>query len=97
MASKEQRIGACRFIQGDCREVLPTLPDASVQLLVVDPPYFKVKMDYLGEKLTWDCQWSTREAYLGWLRQLAKEWQRVLTPNGSLYCFASPQMAAWVA
>ena len=44
----------------------------------------------------WDRQWKTREAYLSWLRGLAKEWQRILTPNGSLYCFASPQMAAWV-
>mgnify|MGYP001568131401 FL=1 len=28
--------------------------------------------------------------------QAAKAWQRILTPNGSLYCFTSPQMAAHV-
>jgi adenine-specific DNA-methyltransferase len=81
---------------GDAFDLLPLLEPASVQLIIVDPPFFKCKLDYLGEKLTWDRQWPTREAYLAWLRTLATEWQRVLTPNGSLYCFASPQMAAWV-
>jgi adenine-specific DNA-methyltransferase len=89
-------IDTCALYQGDALAILPTLPPASVQLLLCDPPYFKTKMDYLGERLTWDRQWPTREAYLAWLRQLAKEWQRVLTPAGSLYCFASPQMAAYV-
>jgi len=28
-----------RFIQGDCREVLPTLPDNSVDFIATDPPY----------------------------------------------------------
>ena len=89
-------MGAHRLICGDALVALPTLPDASVQLVVVDPPYYQNKLEYLGEKLTWDRQWPTREAYLDWLRQLAKEWRRVLTPSGSLYCFASPQMAAHV-
>jgi adenine-specific DNA-methyltransferase len=89
-------LGPCRIICGDALAVLPTLEPASVQLILVDPPYFRVKDSYLGEKLTWDRQWPTHEAYLSWLHQLAKEWQKVLAPNGSLYCFASPQMAAWV-
>ena len=74
----------------ELKDILPMLADASVQLLCVDPPYMNVKAE------AWDRQWKTREAYLAWLRGLAKEWQRILTPNGSLYCFASPQMAAWV-
>jgi adenine-specific DNA-methyltransferase len=82
--------------QGDAFALLPLLEPASAQLIIADPPYYKAKLDYLGEKLTWDRQWPTREAYLDWLRQLAKEWQRILAPNGSLYVFASPQMAAWV-
>jgi adenine-specific DNA-methyltransferase len=81
---------------GDARALLPEMAPASVQLILVDPPYFRVKDSYLGEQLTWDRQWKTRQAYLDWLRTLAKEWQRVLAPNGSLYVFASPQLAAWV-
>src|ERR1043166_4860448 len=79
-----------QLICGDALAVLPTLPSASVHLILVDPPYFRMLAD------AWDRQWPTRDAYLAWLRQLAQEWQRLLTPNGSLYCFASPQMAAWV-
>jgi site-specific DNA-methyltransferase (adenine-specific) len=85
-----------QLYHGDALDLVPQLPDNSVQLLLVDPPYYRVKLDYDGEPLTWDKQWASADAYLSWLRDLAKTWQRVLTPNGSLYCFASPQMAARV-
>ena len=82
-------IGSCILYRGKAEDVLPTIEDHSINLIVTDPPYMNVKPE------AWDRQWKTRKAYLSWLRSLAKEWQRVLTPNGSLYCFASPQMAAW--
>lgn len=37
---------------GDCLHVLPDLPDNSVDLILTDPPYFKVKGD------AWDNQWD---------------------------------------
>ena len=75
---------------GDCLAVLPTIPDASIDLIATDPPYFKVKAE------AWDRQWKTPTEYLAWIGRLCSEWRRVLKPNGSLYCFASPQMAARV-
>ena len=75
---------------GDCLEVLRTLPDCSVDAVVTDPPYYRVKSE------DWDRQWDNPGAFLAWLDQVAEQWQRVLKPNGSLYCFASPQMAARV-
>jgi adenine-specific DNA-methyltransferase len=75
---------------GDCREVLPTLDAASVDLVLTDPPYFRVKDEW------WDRQWDTAEGFLEWLGSLCREWKRLLRPNGSLYCFASPRMAARV-
>jgi site-specific DNA-methyltransferase (adenine-specific) len=75
---------------GDCLEVLRTMPDCSVDAVVTDPPYYRVK----GEE--WDRQWDDPTAFLAWLDQVAEHWQRLLKPNGSLYCFASPQMAARV-
>lgn len=96
MSPERVTIGQCELWQGKAEDVLPTLPEASVQLIVVDPPYYKAKLTYLGERIEWDRQWPDREAYLAWLRQLAKEWQRVLAPNGSLYCFASPHLSAYV-
>ena len=90
MTPQVEHIGDCTLYCGDALAVLPTLSEASMQLICVDPPYYHIKSE------AWDRQWPTREAYLSWLRSLAKEWQRILTPNGSLYVFASPQMAAHV-
>jgi len=75
---------------GDCREVMATLDADSVDAIVCDPPYFKVK----GE--AWDRQWENPVQFLDWLDGIAEQWQRLLKPNGSLYCFASPRMAARV-
>jgi site-specific DNA-methyltransferase (adenine-specific) len=63
------------------------MADNSVDLIATDPPYFKVKSDQ------WDWQWDKPEEFLTWIGQQADQWARVLKPNGSLYVFASPQMA----
>ncbi len=78
------------LFQGDCLAVLPTLPDNSVDLIVTDPPYFRVKKD------AWDRQWNTPKLFLEWLDRVFAQFYRVLRPNGSLYVFASPKMAARV-
>ena len=72
---------------GDCLEILPTLEANSIDLILTDPPYFKVKNE------AWDRQWDNRSAFIAWLGKVADEWQRILKPNGSVYVFASPQMA----
>ena len=75
---------------GDALELLQTLPSSSVDLIATDPPYFKVK------KEAWDRAWDKPEAFLAWLDTILAEFQRVLKPNGSLYLFGSPKMAARV-
>ena len=72
-------------------DFVASLPSGSVNLLTLDPPYHRVKMDH-----AWDRQWKTAEAFLDWMDGLAKQWRRVLAPNGSIYVFASPQMGARV-
>ena len=79
-----------QILQGDALDVLRSLPDSSVDAVVTDPPYFKVK------NLEWDRQWDKPQAFIAWIGELADEWRRILKPNGSLYCFASPKMAARV-
>lgn len=71
-------------------ELMATMPDNSVDLILTDPPYYKVKNE------PWDRQWDKPEAFLAWMGALADEWRRILKPNGSLYVFASPRMAARV-
>lgn len=81
---------AYQLHQGDALDVLRSLPDASVDLIVTDPPYYRVKAEW------WDRQWDTATGFLAWLDKLVEQWARVLRPNGSLYVFASPQMGARV-
>ena len=70
-----------------CLSVMPTLADGSVDLIVADPPYNGVK------DADWDNQWKTDADYLAWMGSVLDKFRRVLKPNGSLYLFASPQMA----
>lgn len=79
-----------KLYQGDCLELMRTMADKSVDCILTDPPYFRVKDE------PWDHQWDTRDGFLAWMGDLCEQWQRILKPNGSLYVFASPQMAARV-
>jgi adenine-specific DNA-methyltransferase len=80
--------GGITIYHGDCREILPTIPAAD--LILTDPPFFRVKDE------PWDRAWSSSAAFLEWLGSVADAWAERLAPNGSLYCFASPQMSARV-
>ncbi len=66
---------------GDCIEGLSKLPDRSVDLIVADPPYWKV----IGEK--WDYQWRTEQDYVEWSLKWIKEASRVLRYGGTFYLF----------
>jgi site-specific DNA-methyltransferase (adenine-specific) len=82
--------GKVQLYNADTLDVLRAMPDNAVGLIATDPPYYKVK----GE--AWDRQWDKPDQFLAWLGENCEQWQRVLRPNGSLYCFASPRMAARV-
>ncbi len=81
-------IGNATLYLGDCMDVLPTLP--RVDAVITDPPYFKVKGDY------WDNEWDKPHDFLDWMRGLVGMLADRLASNGSLYLFASPQMAGRV-
>ena len=74
----------------DAIELLQSLDDKSVDLILTDPPYYKL----LKEK--WDNQWKTKDDYLNWLGQIIKECQRVLKDNGSFYMFCSAEMSWYI-
>lgn len=81
-------IGEATLYCGDCREVLPTLPQ--VDCVITDPPYFKVKGDY------WDNEWDKPAEFLDWMRGVLGLLADRMKPNASAYVFASPQMAGRV-
>ncbi len=76
--------------QGDSLSVLRSLPDNSVSLILTDPPYHATKK----ENIYGDTAFEEDRHYVEWMEQYAKEWRRVLRPNGSFYCFCASEMAA---
>jgi site-specific DNA-methyltransferase (adenine-specific) len=75
---------------GDSLQILKLFPPKSVSLILTDPPYHSTnKRNIYGDTL-----FKKDSAYLEWMSEFAKEWQRILKPNGSFFCFCSPEMAA---
>lgn len=83
--SDEERTKACTetvhaVIVADCLELLKSLPDSSVQLIVCDPPYNILMAD-----------WDRHADYLSWARQWLDEARRVLSDTGNFVIFGGLQ------
>ncbi len=63
------------LLHGDCLHLLPTLPDASVSLIVTSPPYADSRKSTYGGVAPDD--------YAAWFTPIAGELQRVLRPDGT--------------
>lgn len=71
-----------RILQGDCRNVLKTLPDASVHCCVTSPPYFGLR-DY-GHREQIGLE-PTPNAFVAELVAVFREVRRVLRDDGTLW------------
>jgi site-specific DNA-methyltransferase (adenine-specific) len=78
------------ILQGDSLEVLEKFPDQSVSLILTDPPYHSTKK----ENITGDTAFEEDEHFLEWMNSFAKQWQRILKMNGTVYIFCSSKMSA---
>jgi len=74
-----------RVYEADCVEILKCLPDASVDLVIADPPYYRMKGSF-------DFIFQSVSEYLDWCRIWAAECYRILKPTGAFYCWGSCQM-----
>ena len=74
---------------GDAFDVLPAL-DVVADVLLTDPPYFKVKLD------EWDNQWAKASEFLAWMGGFLDTAKPLIAPNGSAWVFASPAMTSSV-
>lgn len=73
-----------KLLHGDCLEILKSIPDGTVNLVLADPPY------NIGVQSQRDCQkttekWDKIDGYIDWCIEWLLECQRVLKPNGVLY------------
>ena len=66
-----------KLYHGDCLEVMKNIPDKSIDLVLIDPPY------NIG-KDKWD-KWKTVNDYVEFMGKVFLEIQRVLKNNGSFY------------
>jgi site-specific DNA-methyltransferase (adenine-specific) len=81
MTKRKPISGNQKIILGDCVNELKKLQTESIDLVIADPPYFKV----IGEK--WDYQWRTEDDYIEWCLLWLKELSRVLRYGGTFYLF----------
>ena len=65
-----------KFYIGDCLIGLAKIPDKSINLIVIDPPY------NIGK-----AEWDKIDNYVEWIGKVFKECERVLKDNGSFYWF----------
>jgi site-specific DNA-methyltransferase (adenine-specific) len=69
------------IVAADAEKFLTGLKDASVDLFLIDPPYFKIVRDL------WDHQWESPEVYATWLTNLCTLAREKVKPHGSLVMF----------
>ena len=71
-----------QLLQGDCREVLKTLPDCSVHCCVTSPPYFGLRDYGCAGQIGLE---STPDSYVAELVAVFREVKRVLRDDGTVW------------
>jgi len=70
------------LLEGDCRQMLKTLPEQSVQCCVTSPPYWGLRDYGHGEQIGLE---GTPEAYVEQMVTVFREVRRVLRDDGTLW------------
>lgn len=70
-----------KLLHGDCLDELKNISDNSVDLVIADPPYWKV----VNQR--WDYQWKTKQDYVDWSIMWMKSIARVMRYGGTIYLF----------
>ena len=79
------------LVFGDCKDWLPFIPDNSVDLIYIDPPFFSQKNYEIiwgngFEKRSFTDRWrGGKEHYLLWMRERLIEAKRILKSTGSIF------------
>ena len=73
----------------DCLEFMKQLPDKCIDLVLTDPPYFRIVAQ------EWDRQWKSIFDFQAWCGVIGKELQRVMKDNAALYWFGDDKTIAY--
>lgn len=81
VTDKINKVHHLNFLEND-------LPDKCANLIIADPPYYKVKGDF-------DFIWKTFDDYLNDVEKWAIECKRLLADNGTLYWYGDAKNIAY--
>jgi len=76
----------------DSALLLPTLPAASVDALVTDPP---AGIGFMGKE--WDKDKGGRDKWIAWLAGILRECRRLMKPGAYGWVWALPRTSHWTA
>lgn len=86
------RVGRQEVILGDCLQVLTTLSDETIDVVVTSPPY-NIGVAYR----TYD-DLRPRDAYLDWLSRIGRELHRLMRSDASFFLdVGSTNSGPWIA
>jgi adenine-specific DNA-methyltransferase len=74
----------------DNLEELRKIPDESVDLVYIDPPF------NTGASINYDDRWKSMEEYIEFMNPRLRELHRVLKPSGSLYVHANTNVDSYL-
>ena len=73
----------------DCLNVLRTIPDESIDMIYLDPPFYTQRNQVLsnskGKKYEFSDVWNSRDEYLEYMKERIVEMKRVLKSSGNLF------------
>ncbi len=78
------------ILEGDALRILPTLPDASAQIILADPPY------NIGKDFGNASDRQPMDEYMKWCDSWIAECLRVLKPNGTMFVYGFSEILALI-
>ncbi|MDM8522317.1 site-specific DNA-methyltransferase [Desulfococcaceae bacterium HSG8] len=89
-----------RVINDDCLITLDSIPEDSIDLVYVDPPFFtqgKQKILNKNNEITaYDDIWDNKDHYMIWVKNLLIKLHKVLKETGSVYFHCDWRTSHWI-
>jgi len=85
---------------GDCRVILGSLNDASVDLVYMDPPFFTQKTHSLitrdnTTEYSFEDRWTSLEDYLSFMKEVLFQCKRALKETGIIFLHCDKAASRW--
>ena len=86
--------------EDDCLEVLKGMPDESIDMVYLDPPFYTQKKQSLrdssGRRYEFSDIWKSREEYLLYMKDRIIQMRRVLKPSGSIFLHCDTSASSYL-